>query len=183
MHRRSVGFASLAADADHWPCEYMIRSARVEDAKILTKISFASKRHWNYPKQYFEIWNDELTISPDYVQKNEVFVYESDGAIMGYYAVVNLKEDITINEVFISKGGWLEHMFIDPPNIGKGIGTKLFDHLRERCFKKGVRKLGILADPNSRGFYEKMGCVYIGEYTSTIKGRTTPFMELRILDR
>jgi GNAT superfamily N-acetyltransferase len=161
----------------------MIRSAKVEDSKVLTEISFASKGHWNYPKEYFQIWKKELTISPDYVLRNEIFVYESDGAIIGYYSVANLKEDITIGGAFLSKGIWLEHMFIDPPNIGNGIGTKLFAHLRERCLIKGVRKLGILADPNSRGFYEKMGCIYMGEYPSTIKGRTTPFLELRIVDR
>ncbi|RJQ84641.1 MAG: GNAT family N-acetyltransferase [Desulfobacteraceae bacterium] len=62
--------------------------------------------------------------------------------------------------------------------MGQGIGTKLFDHLRQRCIAKGIKELGILADPNARGFYEKMGCRYQGEHPSTIMNRTTPFWQL-----
>jgi hypothetical protein len=43
--------------------------------------------------------------------------------------------------------------------------------------------LGILADPNSRGFYEKMSCRYVEEYPSIIKGRTTPFLQLKVQNR
>jgi N-acetylglutamate synthase-like GNAT family acetyltransferase len=67
-------------------------------------------------------------------------------------------------------------MFVDPANIGNGIGTALFHHLSGWCVAKRIRKVGILADPNSRGFYEKMGCTYVQEYPSTIKGRTTPWL-------
>lgn len=155
----------------------MIRPAIVQDSEILTLISFASKGYWKYPKEYFEIWQDELTITPEYIQKNEVFVYEKDNCITGYYSVVNLEKDIQVSGIIIKKGIWLEHMFIDPPDIGKGIGTELFNHLRKRCIAKQINKVGILADPNSRGFYEKMGCIYQREYPSTIKGRTTPYLQ------
>ena len=70
-------------------------------------------------------------------------------------------------------------MFIDPQKIGTGMGTKMFDHLRKRCVSRGINELNILADPNSKGFYEKMGCDYIGEYPSTIRNRTTPFLKLK----
>jgi N-acetylglutamate synthase-like GNAT family acetyltransferase len=74
-------------------------------------------------------------------------------------------------------------MFIEPENIGNGIGTKMFDHLRKRCLSRGINELGILADSNSRGFYEKMGCVFKREYPSTIKNRTTPYLQLKIMGR
>ena len=97
----------------------------------------------------------------------------------GYSAWDSVKyfEDIEIAGIHINKGLWLEHMFIDPKNIGDGIGKKLFNHMKEHCMIKDIRKIGILADPNSKGFYEKMGCIYRGEYPSTIEGRTTPFLE------
>ncbi len=155
----------------------MIRPAVIQDSQILTAISFASKGYWKYPKEYFEIWRDELTITPKYIQKNDVFVYESGNYTIGYYSVVNLEKDIEVSGIIIKKGIWLEHMFIDPPNIGKGIGTELFNHLRERCIAKQIYEVGILADPNSKGFYERMGCVYRSEYPSTIKGRTTPYLQ------
>lgn len=161
----------------------MIRRAKIQDAEILTQISFNSKGYWGYPKEFYDIWSNELTISTDYIQKNDVFVFENEGVIIGYYSIVELKDDIELYSVRISKGFWLEHMFVEPPSIGKGIGTKMFDHLLKRCRSRGINELGILADPNSRGFYEKMGCEYKREYPSTIKNRTTPYLQLKIRDR
>jgi GNAT superfamily N-acetyltransferase len=158
----------------------MIRPATQDDAAILTRISIASKGHWRYPLEYFEVWKNELTISADYIGKNEVYIYEAGHEIVGYYSIVTLPEDLVVSGITLRKGFWLEHMFIDPPHIGKGIGTKLFRHLRNRCEENGINELGILADPNSRGFYEKMGCRYIGEYPSTINNRTTPYLNLKI---
>jgi hypothetical protein len=40
-----------------------IRQASQADCEILTEISVSSKNYWNYPKEYFEIWKDELTIT------------------------------------------------------------------------------------------------------------------------
>ncbi len=154
----------------------MIRAAKLNEATALTRISFASKGYWNYPQEYFEIWKNELTITPSYIENNDVYIYESGNAIMGYYSVVNLHEDIDISGITIEKGFWLEHMFIEPSHIGKGLGSRLFHHLRKRCIDEGISELGILADPNARGFYEKMGCQYVGEYPSTIQNRTTPYL-------
>jgi len=156
----------------------MIRSAKTEDSDVLTKISFASKGYWKYPKEYFEIWRNELAINENYIQGNDVFVYENYESIIGYYSIVNLEKDIEISGVPINRGIWLEHMFIDPKYIGKGIGTKLFNHMREWCVATNILKVGILADPNSKSFYEKMGCIYMREYPSTIGGRTTPFLQI-----
>ncbi|MGD9009461.1 MAG: GNAT family N-acetyltransferase [Desulfobacteraceae bacterium] len=158
----------------------MIRSAKRSEAGILTKISFESKGHWGYPKAFFDLWTDELTISSDDIQNNDVFVVEKKNAIVGYYSIVELTDDIDVSGIRINKGFWLEHMFIEPSSIGKGIGTKMFDHLRDRCRSRGITELGILADPNSKGFYEKMGCEYKGEYPSSIKGRTTPLLRLKL---
>lgn len=159
----------------------MIRPATQNDASALTRISFESKGYWGYPLAYFEIWKNELTISPDYIEKNDVHVYQKGRAVAGYYSIVNLPEDIIISDIRLTKGFWLEHMFVDPLHIGKGIGSKMFRHLRKECEKNGVRELGILADPNSIGFYEKMGCRYIREFPSTIKNRTTPYLQLHLL--
>jgi len=158
----------------------MIRPAEKEDAQILTRISFESKGFWAYPKEYFDVWKPELTITSDYIEKNDVLVFESEGAIVGYYSIVELENDIEASGIKIDKGYWLEHMFIAPKYIGRGIGKIMFEHLRKRCEIKGIRQLGILSDPNARGFYEKMGCTYQRELPSTISGRTTPLLVLTV---
>ena len=132
------------------------------------------------PKEYFYIWQGELTISPEYIENNIVFVFENNDVVTGYYSVVELKENIEVCSMEIYKGFWLEHMFLTPENMGKGIGTKMFNHLRKWCQYKGIDEVGILADPNSKGFYKKMGCEYQKEFPSTIANRTTPLFILKI---
>ena len=157
----------------------MIRSARHYEASILTEISFESKGYWGYPQEYFAIWKNELTISPEYIEKHDVFVFENEGTVIGYYTIVELPEKIFCSGIEIHKGFWLEHMFVDPGYIEKTIGTQMFVHLQKRCRARRIKELGILADPNSRGFYEKMGCKFIMEYPSTITNRTTPYLLFR----
>jgi GNAT superfamily N-acetyltransferase len=159
----------------------MIRPAEMNEAQVLTNLSFESKGYWAYPKEYFDIWKSELTLTRDYIEKNDVLVFESEGVIVGYYSIIELENDLAVSGIKINKGYWLEHMFIAPGHIGQGIGTMMFDHLRKRCKEKRIPKLGILADPNARGFYEKMGCNYQGEFPSTIAGRTTPLFVLNIM--
>lgn len=158
----------------------MIRSGKSNEADVLTEISFASKGYWHYPEEYFKAWHNELTISSEYIEENDVLVFEKRDAIIGYYSIVELKENIEISGIKIDKGFWLEHMFIEPQHIGHGIGTLLFRHLRERCVARSITELKILADPNARGFYEKMGCIFMGEYPSTIKNRTTLLLHLQL---
>ena len=154
----------------------MIRPANIEDSDVITRISFESKGYWGYPEEYFEVWKDELTISSGYIQDNSVFVYEDHGLVVGYYSMTELKEDLEVSGIKIDMGYWLEHMFVMPGCIGHGIGTDLFNHLKEQCRAKGIKGFRILADPHSKGFYESMGCVYLKEYSSTIAGRTTPLL-------
>ncbi|MCG8633737.1 MAG: GNAT family N-acetyltransferase [Desulfobacterales bacterium] len=155
----------------------MIRRAKNTENKFLTSLSFDSKRYWNYPEAYFKIWKTELTITQDYIWENDVFVYEKNQRILGYYSVVDLKSDLTVSDILIEAGTWLEHIFISPESIQKGIGTKLFLDCVKLCQSKEVDTLKILADPNSSGFYEKMRCQFIKDYPSTIEGRTTPYFE------
>lgn len=107
----------------------MIRQAKIHEDEILTKISFDSKGYWGYTKDFFDIWSNELTISSDYIKNNDVFVFENDSVVIWYFSIVELKDDIEVSGIRISKGFWLEHMFIESRFIGKGIGTKMFDHL------------------------------------------------------
>lgn len=158
----------------------MIRPARREEAEQLTQISFASKAHWGYPAAFFEIWRSELTLLPEYMDANEVFVLEEKGRVVGYYSLVQLEDEVELGGISLPRGFWLEHMFVLPEFIGHGMGSALFRHLRQRCRTRGVNKVGILADPNAKGFYLKMGADYVKEFPSTIAGRTTPFLVLKI---
>lgn len=155
-----------------------IRPALPQEANILTTISFRSKKYWTYPEAYFEIWKDELTVTEQYIADNHVFVAQEQGVIVGYYSIVEVKEDFEVAGIRIKKGFWLDHMFIDPEHIGQKIGMAMVVHLQAMWEECGVKEIRVLADPNARGFYEKSGFNYIREYPSTIAGRTTPLLAM-----
>jgi N-acetylglutamate synthase-like GNAT family acetyltransferase len=152
---------------------YKIRIAQDRDEAYLTEISSASKKYLSFTSEYFNIWECEQTIPTKYFSGDEVFVLEIDNEIIAYYSIVNLHESFKIGEVEIEKGFWLKHMFIKPEKIGEEIGKKLFSHLIDFSKDNSIKEIKILADPNSKGFFQKMGCDYIKEYSSTIKNKAT----------
>ena len=154
-----------------------IRQATQADCEILTEISFSSKNYWTYPKEYFDIWKNELTITAEYISNNHVFVSVEDGKTIGYYSVVVLEKDLSLKEFTIERGVWLEHAFIRPEHIGQGYGRRLMQHLIKQAQNQKWAKLKILADPHSKEFYEKLGAKYIKEVPSNIAGRTVSYFE------
>lgn len=160
--------------------EMTIRPAKDNENTILTNISFAAKKYWNYPEKYFDVWRTELTITSDYINTNIVFVAEADEKVVGYFSIVEVKEDLFTGRVRVRKGYWLEHIFILPEFIRQGIGTALMSAAKNICTKKNIDRLYIFSDPNAKGFYDKLGARYINESPSSIEGRTVSLFELGV---
>jgi GNAT superfamily N-acetyltransferase len=140
-----------------------------EHASKLTEITVSAKRHWGYPEKWMQLWLPQLTISPDYISKNEVWLAVIGNIPVAYYS---LKQD----------GGylWLDNLWILPEFMGQGVGRQLFHHALERSRARDISRLNIEADPNAVNFYEKMGACKIGERHSEVDGqpRTLPVMEI-----
>ncbi|AFM40519.1 putative acetyltransferase [Desulfosporosinus acidiphilus SJ4] len=158
----------------------IIQRAESKNSPDLTLISFASKRYWNYPEEYFDVWKQELTITPDYIKNNLVYIAEVEGKITGYFSIVEVKGDFRAGKVLVRKGYWLDHLFIRPEFIGEGIGTELISFAVNLCGQKSIGRLFIFSDPNAKGFYEKIGARYIEESASSIQGRSVLLYELVI---
>ena len=144
-----------------------IRRASTEEAGALTSIAHQAKRHWGYPEHWLKHWENDLTISPDFISANQVYVAEAEGHLVGFYA-------LTMRE----QKAELEHMWVVPTHIGTGVGKELFLHAMQRAANANVSAVEILADPNAEGFYRKMGAHRIGESTSELEGqpRTLPLL-------
>lgn len=144
-----------------------IRKASTQDAAALTSIAYEAKRHWGYPEHWIEHWQDDLTISPDFISANQVYVAEKDGRLLGFYALIIRQQKAE-----------LDHMWVAPSHIGTGVGKELFLHAMQRAARENVPAVEILSDPNAAGFYRKMGAHQIGEATSEIDGepRTLPLL-------
>jgi len=147
------------------PQDLTIRRASPGEAAVLTTIATDAKRHWGYPENWIKHWQDDLTISPDFVATNQVFLAEKDGPILGFYALIVRQEKAE-----------LDHLWVAPEYIGSGVGKELFLHAMETAVKGGISAVEVVSDPNAEGFYRKMGAHRIGETVSEIEGqpRTLP---------
>lgn len=151
--------------------ELQIRRVLPEEADSLSQIAFAAKAHWGYPNRWLEIWKPLLTFTPEYFEKNEGWVAETDGILIAFYTLEQKDGN-----------AWLEDLWVSPTFMGKGVGKRLFLHAAELSRQRGFRTLQLEADPNAMGFYERMGMHKIGERHLEIESqpRVLPIMELKL---
>src|SRR6476661_10178439 len=146
----------------------MIRPASVDEAAVLTTIALEAKRYWGYPEHWIKHWEKDLTISPEFISDNHVFVAEADGEIRGFYALC-----------VRGKKAELEHMWVTPASIGTGIGKELFLDAMERAAAIDVRDVQITSDPNAAGFYKRMGATQVGETDAPVDGQPRKLPRLK----
>ena len=149
--------------------DLQIRRATPDEAEALTALAHAAKRHWGYPEEWIDHWRTDLTITSDFIAANEVFVATVDNEIAGCCALV-LSESLTE----------LEHLWIDPKHMRKGVGRELFEHTKRRAEELGSNTLELSADPNAESFYERMGAKRIGEVPADVLGQSRVLPRMRI---
>src|SRR2546423_4726706 len=149
--------------------EIQIRKAKSEQAEVLTAIAHAEKRHWRYPESWIVQWKTDLTITAEFILNHEVFVAWVGDKIVGCCALV-------LNEPVAE----IEHMWIDPAQMGRGIGRALFAHATERARQLHVSALELSADPNAERFYERMGAKRIGEIHADMDGQPRVLPRMKI---
>src|SRR6266550_6044383 len=146
-----------------------IRPAAKEEAGRLTQIAHDAKRYWGYPEHWIKHWQDDLTISPDFITAHQVFLAEQDDQILGFYAVKIHHEKAE-----------LDHLWVAPEHIGSGVGKHLFLHAMQTSARRNVAEMEILSDPNAEGFYQKMGAHRVGETVSEVDGKSRSLPRLTI---
>jgi len=146
-----------------------ITRARPDDAETLTQIAHAAKRHWGYPETWIAAWRDILTMRPEFIAANVAYIAVENARPVGFYVLTKEPD-----------GLHLDHLWILPSSMGRGIGRALFEHAAAEVKRLGFRSMKIEADPNAEAFYERMGAVRVGTSTSEICGerRELPRLEL-----
>jgi GNAT superfamily N-acetyltransferase len=134
--------------------------AKPQDADALTEIAYAAKQHWGYPERWIETWRDTLTIRAEFITANVTFAAIEEGRAVGFYVLTDE-----------SDGLHLDHLWIVPSAMGRGIGRALFHHAVEEARALGHRMLKIEADPNAEGFYVRMGARRVGEAVTEVEGQ------------
>ncbi len=142
-------------------------------AAQLTRIAIAAKSYWGYPERWIERWTPQLTLSAAYVAAHPTYVALAAGRPAGFYALVLFPA---------VRRAQLDHLWLDPPEIGRGLGRTLFEHAMATAVAAGARTVFLEAEPRAEPFYLHMGARRIGESTGEIDGqpRVLPLMEIEL---
>jgi GNAT superfamily N-acetyltransferase len=133
--------------------------AKPENADALTEIAFAAKRHWGYPERWIQNWSDSLTVTPELVLRNPTFSARENGRALGFYSLTTGPRPD------------LNHLWVVPSAMGRGVGRALFEHAVEQAKELGFATFEIEADPNAEPFYLHMGAKRIGTKATEIEGQ------------
>jgi GNAT superfamily N-acetyltransferase len=148
-----------------------IVKAQPEDAKTLTGIAMAAKRHWGYPENWMMKWQEILTVPPACISANTVYKAVRDGVIIGFYVMINTHEQLE-----------LKHMWVHPDEMGNGVGKQLMMHVIRQAAKTDHLNMEIESDPNAEGFFKKMGARSVGARIYKLEGaqRVLPLLYLNV---
>lgn len=147
-----------------------LQKATAEDHILLTEITKKSKAYWGYSEEQIAKWSNNLTVTADYIEKNNVFNLVDENQIIGYYSYLKLEK----NQVK------LDNLFVLPEYIGKGFGSYLMSDFLERMRNEKCQKITLDSEPNAEQFYRKIGFIKIGEFETSIKNRFMPIMEMNL---
>jgi len=149
-----------------------MRRAQSGDSERLTRIARDAKAHWGYPEAWLRAWQPVLRITPEYVERQLVYVAAVDAEPVGFY-VLEPRDD-----------RWsLEHFWVEPRWHGRGVGRLMFTHAVDniRAIRPGI--MVIEADPYAAGFYSRMGARRSGTVPAPVEGdpgRTLPVFEVDV---
>jgi GNAT superfamily N-acetyltransferase len=136
-----------------------IRRAVENEAADLTALAIASKAHWPYTTAQIEAWKNDLTISPEMIAFFPAYVAEVESRVAGFFVLIPATPH------------WLlEHFWVSPSFMGRGIGRALLSHAIKLTADAGVNALSIDADPYAENFYLAFGAQHVGTIPAPIEG-------------
>ncbi len=147
-----------------------IRRARPGEAAALTALALRSKAHWRYDDAFMGEIRRVLKITEQQIRAHHVLVHQSDGVVDGVGALA------------LFDGEWeVDHLWVEPSAIGRGIGKRLLDALLAKALRLGAERVLVEADPHAEGFYARHGGVRVGRRDSVvIAGRSLPVLAIRL---
>jgi N-acetylglutamate synthase-like GNAT family acetyltransferase len=140
-----------------------LRQAAPGDYDRVRELTFESKAHWGYDREFVRRWAEGLSFESE----EERWVAEVDGEIVAWAALVPPAGAVAV----------LDDLWVDPTWIGRGLGSSLFRLAADRARELGAGRLEWGAEPNAVGFYEKLGGRKLRDHV-TEWGRVAPWMGL-----
>ncbi|PHO19494.1 hypothetical protein CPU12_00885 [Malaciobacter molluscorum LMG 25693] len=145
------------------------RDAITEQSQLLSDIAIESKGYWGYSREQLDIWRKDLRIEKEYIENNLIKIVYQNSNPVGFFSIKSgtLKKE-------------LDHLWLLPEIIGKGVGNIVFDKIINECKRLNISKFTIVSDPDAEGFYLHKGAKRIGEVESISQKRMLPLLEYQV---
>ncbi|MEM6899190.1 MAG: GNAT family N-acetyltransferase [Pseudomonadota bacterium] len=150
----------------------ILRAPELHELPAASELCLRSKAYWGYDADFMSACVEELTLTKDDIAQDLVVLAWDDDAIVGVAQVSDGAD-----------GCYLEKLFVEPAQMGNGVGRKLFDWSRSAGAQLGARQIIVEADPEAVPFYKAMHCKDAGSApSSSIPGRILPRLVCEIDD-
>ncbi len=147
-----------------------LRPARADEADDLTALALRAKAHWPYDESLMAVFRRTIVLSAADIEDHVALVHETDAMVDGV-ALLRVGTDTAE----------LDHLWVDPPAMGHGIGRRLLEATAEEARRRGARHLMLNSDPYAEPFYRRLGAVKVGDHpVAEIPGRTIPRMAFNL---
>lgn len=151
------------------PEDMIFEIATVEDAEDLSAVAVRSKRHWGYSKEAMELWNQNLTITEDFLNSHTVIKATLEDEIVGFFALEEIQPVTRIAQYWI-----------DTPYMRKGYGTVMYNYLRDYLKKRDVERVTLVLDPNGMSFFERKGAKILERIEHKVKNKFLYIVEVPV---
>jgi predicted N-acetyltransferase YhbS len=85
------------------------------------------------------------------IQRDEVFVAEEGGQVLGFYSLANIEVEPELDLLFVADLAQ-----------ARGVGSALFGHMRSKACELGISTVRIVSHPPAERFYMRMGAQRVG---------------------
>jgi len=124
----------------------MIRIATKEDSDAIADLCIASrKEHMSFTQPVHTEAEIRQWMREELIPNQNVLVLEEDAKIKAMMATSE-------NET----GSWINHLFVEAQNVGRGYGSRLLEKALSEL-KKPIRLYAFQQNYGARRFYEKNG--------------------------
>lgn len=123
-----------------------VRPATAADGERLRELLAAAKGWWGYDHAVVAEWAASIDIAAT-LRDQEVWVAQGAGRVVAWAGLLPPDAGVAV----------LDHLWVDPASMGRGIGSALFRHAAGRAAALGARRMEWEAEPNALGFYRAMG--------------------------
>lgn len=130
------------------PGEPSLRPVRHDDAKECAHVYVRSRDFglpevpWAHPRSDVGRW-----MADEVVGHTDMWVADLDGVITGFMVLAHERD-----------GSWIEHLYLDPSWVGRGLGDRFMEVASRRC-SGPVRLWAFQSNGGARRFYERHGFV------------------------